>query len=68
MKSKEKELTNEGLTKLFNDNFDLAITAIKLAQNEVDAGHEVTMQKVLSEIKHNPMHFLHKKKEQHSQG
>jgi len=66
MKAKEKELTNESLTKLFNDNFDLAITAIKLAQNEVDVGHEVTMQKVLSEIKHNPMHFLHKKREQHS--
>ena len=67
MKSKEKELTNESLTKLFSDNFDLAITAIKLAQNEVVAGHEVTMQKVLSEIKHNPMHFLQRKKDQQSQ-
>lgn len=63
MKFKEKDLTNEGLTKLFNNNFDLAITAIKLAQNEVDAGHEVTMQKVLSEIKQNPVHFLQRQKD-----
>ena len=31
MKAKEKELTNESLTKLFNDNFDLAVTAIRIA-------------------------------------
>lgn len=58
MKPKEKELTNESLTKQFKDNFDVAITAIKVAQNEVLAGHEVTMQKVLSDIKSNPRHYI----------
>ena len=67
MKPKEKELTNESLTKLFKDNFDLAVTAIKVAQNEVDCGKEVTMQKVLTEIKQNPQHFIEKKKETESQ-
>lgn len=67
MKPKEKELTNESLTKLFKDNFDLAVTAIKVAQNEVDCGKEVTMQKVLTEIKQNPQHFIQKKKETESE-
>lgn len=67
MKPKEKELTNESLTKLFKDNFDLAVTAIKVAQNEVDSGKEVTMQKVLTEIKQNPQHFIQKKKETESE-
>lgn len=54
MKPKERELTNEGLSSLFSDNFQLAITAIKLAQNEVNTGHEVTMQNVLAQIKLHP--------------
>ena len=53
MKPKERELTNEGLSSLFSDNFQLAITAIKLAQNEVNTGHEVTMKNVLAQIKLN---------------
>lgn len=54
MKGKQKELTNEALASLFSDNFQLAITAIKLAQNEVSAGHEVTMHKVLDQIQERP--------------
>jgi hypothetical protein len=54
VKPKEKELTNEKLSSLFSDNFQLAVTAIRLAQNEVNAGREVTMQNVLAQIKLHP--------------
>ena len=57
MKLKEKELTNEGLTKLFKDNFELAVSAIRLAQVEVEAGHDVNLQKILVEIKHHPEQY-----------
>ncbi|MCH9631104.1 MAG: hypothetical protein S4CHLAM37_11180 [Chlamydiia bacterium] len=53
-RQKEAILTNEALASLFCDNFQLAITAIKLAQNEVKAGHEVTMQSTLAQLKQNP--------------
>jgi len=54
MTQQEKELTNEGLASLFNDNFQLAVTAIRLAQNEVVAGHEVNLHKVLHQLKQHP--------------
>jgi hypothetical protein len=54
MKTKERELTNEKLSTLFSDNFQLAVTAIRLAQNEIAAGHEVTMQNTLMQIKEHP--------------
>lgn len=54
MTQPDKELTNEGLSSLFNDNFQLAVTAIRLAQNEVLAGHEVNLQKVLMQLKKHP--------------
>lgn len=54
MTQPEKELTNEGLSSLFNDNFQLAVTAIRLAQNEVMAGHEISLHKVLAQLKQNP--------------
>lgn len=57
MRYSEEELTNEGLSSLFKDNFTLAITAIRLAQNEVQADREVTMQSVLKELKMNPHLF-----------
>lgn len=50
----DKELTNEGLSSLFNDNFQLAVTAIRLAQNEVLAGHEVNLHKILMQLKKHP--------------
>lgn len=53
-RQKESELTNERLSSLFSNNFQLAITAIRLAQNEVLAGHEVTMQSTLAHLKQNP--------------
>ena len=53
-RQKESELTNEKLSSIFSNNFQLAITAIKLAQNEILAGHEVTMQSALSYLKQNP--------------
>lgn len=54
MKPKERELTNEELSSLFSDNFQLAVTAIRLAQNAVNAGHAVTMKGVLDQIKSHP--------------
>lgn len=63
MKIKEKELTNESLTRLFKDNFELAVSAIRLAQSEVHAGHDVNLQKVLTEMKQHP-HFFTEKKNQ----
>ena len=54
IKPKETELTNELLATLFSDNFQLALTAIRLAQHEMEAGHEVTLQSVLTTIKKHP--------------
>lgn len=55
MRQKET-LTNETLTKLFSDNFELAIYAIKVAQHRIHEGVETTMKDVLSEIMKNPPH------------
>lgn len=49
-----EELTNETLSSLFNNNFQLAFQSIELARNQIKAGHETSMQKVLKEIKKNP--------------
>lgn len=54
----EKELTNEKLSKQFKDNFQLAITAIRLAQSEVAGGHEASMLKVMEELKSHPEKYL----------
>ncbi len=48
-------LTNEGITKLFNDNFALASYAIRVAQRHIKAGEEFTLTSILAEIKHNPV-------------
>ena len=47
-------LTNESLRGLFKSNFELANQAIRLARFYIKSGHEVTMTKLLSEIKRNP--------------
>ncbi len=52
MKQNE-ELTNEELTKLFTDNFQLALHSISMARNHVKAGQETSMQSVLKEVKKN---------------
>lgn len=57
MRYSEEELTNEAISSLFKDNFTLAITAIRVAQNEVKGGRDVTMQSVLKELKANPHLF-----------
>ncbi len=48
------QLTNQGLRGLFKNNFELANQAISLARFYIKSGHEVTMSKLLSEIKRNP--------------
>lgn len=47
-------LTNESLKGLFRSNFDLANQAIKLAKFYIRSGHEVSLTKLLNEIKRNP--------------
>lgn len=48
------QLTNESLRGLFKNNFDLTNQAIRLARFYIKSGHEVTMNKLLNEIKRNP--------------
>ena len=50
----QEELTNENLSSLFSDNFQLAITAIRLAQSYIKGSHEVSLSIVLNEIKKHP--------------
>ncbi len=47
-------LTNEDLTKLFDDNFQLAIQAIRIAKRNIEAGHEVALDDLLDDLKKNP--------------
>ena len=47
-------LTNENLRGLFKNNFELANQAIRLARFYINSGHEVSMSKLLNEIKRNP--------------
>ncbi len=39
---------------LFKNNFELANQAIRLARFYIKSGHEVSMRKLLNEIKRNP--------------
>jgi len=48
------QLTNQSLRGLFKNNFELANQAIRLARFYIKSGHEVSMTKLLSEIKRNP--------------
>ena len=47
-------LTNESLRGLFKNNFELANQAIRLARFYIKSGHEISMGKLLNEIKRNP--------------
>jgi hypothetical protein len=49
-----EQLTNQSLRGLFKSNFELANHAILLALFYIKSGHEVTMAKLLNEIKRNP--------------
>lgn len=49
-----EQLTNQSLRGLFKNNFELANQAIRLARFYIKSGHEVTMGKLLNEIKRNP--------------
>ncbi len=48
------QITNQSLRGLFKSNFELANHSIRLARFYIKSGHEVTMKKLLSEIKRNP--------------
>ena len=54
LKRTRETLTNESLRGLFRNNFDLTNQAIRLAKFYIKSGHEVTMGKILNEIKRNP--------------
>lgn len=47
-------LTNQSLRRLFKSNFELANQAIQLARFYIHSGHEVSMGKLLNELKRNP--------------
>ncbi len=47
-------LTNQSLRGLFKSNFELTNQAIRLARFYIKSGHEVSMTKLLSELKRNP--------------
>jgi hypothetical protein len=49
-----EQLTNQGLRGLFKSNFELANQAIRLARFYIKSGHQITMTKLLEEIKRNP--------------
>lgn len=49
-----EQLTNQSLRGLFKNNFELANQAIRLARFYIKSGHEVSMTKLLGEIKRNP--------------
>lgn len=49
-----EQLTNQAIRSLFKSNFELANQAIRLARFYIKSGHEVSMTKLLNEIKRNP--------------
>lgn len=52
--SSRDQLTNQSLRGLFRNNFELTNQTIRLARFYIKSGHEVTMTKLLAEIKRNP--------------
>lgn len=52
-------LTHEALRGLFRDNFQLTNQAIALCRYYMQSGHEVSMDKILQEVRRNPSeHYL----------
>ncbi len=50
----KKHLTNEELSKQFDDNFQLAIQAMRIAKRNIQAGHEVSLTDLLNQLRSNP--------------
>ncbi len=53
MVSKEL-LTNEELSNIYSDNFQLAVHSIQVAQYYIRAGKDFTVSSLLEEIRKNP--------------
>jgi hypothetical protein len=51
---KREQLTNETLRALFRNNFKLANQAIQLGRFYIRSGHEISIEKLLDEIRRNP--------------
>ena len=47
-------LTNESLRGIFKNNFELAHFAIQLGRHYIQAGHEISLTGILSEVKKHP--------------
>ena len=52
---KDIKLTNETLTKLFRNNFELAMYAIEIGRRYIRAGKEFTLSSLLKEVQDHPM-------------
>ncbi len=50
----KQQLTNQSLRGLFKSSFELTNQAIRLARFYIKSGHEVSMSKLLAELKRNP--------------
>ena len=50
-----KNLTNESLTKMFSDNFSLALMAIEFAQSQIRLGKDIQLNEIFENfMKHRP--------------
>jgi hypothetical protein len=54
MTETKDNLTNERLSGAYNDNFQLALYAINLAQNELLSGKEVHISTLIERLRRNP--------------
>ena len=52
---KKQKLTNEVLTKLFRNNFELALYAMEIARRNIKAGKEFTLETLLTEVQNHPL-------------
>lgn len=50
----KRPLTNEAFRGLFKNNFELANQSIRLSHLYVKAGHEISLNKILDEVRMNP--------------
>lgn len=53
-RSQLSQLTNEQLRLLFKNNFKLTNQAIELGRYYIHSGHEVSLGKLLEELRRNP--------------
>ena len=52
---KETKLTNELLTKLFRNNFELAMYAIEIGRRHIRQGKDFTLTSLLKEVQDHPL-------------